>query len=101
MTTKNPPSKLNQVNKTNNRKSDKQIWLSVSESAKMAGVDSKTIRRAIKSKKIRYKVSGNRYAIRLSSLIEFSHENAKLRNKFYSQGLGQYIDKFKKNIITK
>ncbi len=83
------------------KKTDKQIWLSVSESAKLAGVDNKTIRRAIKGKKLRYKVSGNRYAIRLSSLIEFSHENAKLRNKFYSQGLGQYVDKFKKNIITK
>lgn len=83
------------------KKIDKQIWLSVSESAKMAGVDSKTIRRAIKSKKLKYKVSGNRYAIRLFSLIEFSHENSKLRNKFYSQGLGQYVEKFKKNIITK
>lgn len=83
------------------KKSDKQIWLSVSESAKLGGVDGKTIRRAIKSKKLKYKVSGNRYAIRLSSLIEFSHDNAKLRNKFYSQGLGQYVDKFKKNIVTK
>ncbi len=82
------------------KKTDKQIWLSVSESAKLAGVDNKTIRRAIKSKKLRYKVSGNRYAIRLSSLIEFSHENAKLRNKFYSQGLGQYVDKFKKKVVT-
>ena len=82
------------------KKIDKQIWLSVSESAKLAGVDNKTIRRAIKSKKLRYKVSGNRYAIRLSSLIEFSHENAKLRNKFYSQGLGQYVDKFKKKVVT-
>ena len=82
------------------KKVDKQIWLSVSESAKMAGVDSKTIRRAIKNKKLRYKVSGNRYAIRLFSLIEFSHENSKLRNKFYTQGLGQYVDKFKKKIIT-
>ena len=83
------------------RKSDRQLWLSVSESAKLAGVDGKTIRRAIKSKKLKYKVSGNRYAIRLHSLIEFSHDNAKLRNKFYTQGLGQYVDKFKKNIVTK
>jgi len=88
-------------NITKIKKIDRQIWLSVSESAKFGGVDSKTIRRAIKGKSIKYKVSGNRYAIRLQSLIEFAHSNAKLRNKFYSNGLGQYIDKFKKNFITK
>lgn len=83
------------------KKKDKRIWLSVSETAKFAGVESKTIRRAIKDKRLKYKVQGNRYAIKLSSLIEFSHDNAKLRNKFYSQGLGQYVDKFKKNFLTK
>jgi len=68
-----------------------------SESAKLAGVDSKTIRRAIKAKNIKYKVLGNRYAIRLQSVIDFAHHNTKLRNKFYTQGLGQYIAKFKKD----
>jgi hypothetical protein len=83
------------------RKTDKQIWLSVSESAKLGGIDGKTIRRAIKNKKLKYKVGGNRYAIRLTSIIEFCHDNLKLRNKFYSQGLGQYVEKFKKNTPTK
>ncbi len=83
------------------KKTDKQIWLSVSESSKLGGIDAKTIRRAIKRKKIKYKVSGNRYALRLSSIIEFCHDNLKLRNKFYSQGLGQYVEKFKKNTPTK
>jgi hypothetical protein len=94
-------SKNKKESPTKIKKADRQIWLSVSESAKFGGVDSKTIRRAIKSKNIKYKVSGNRYAIRLQSLIEFAHSNAKLRNKFYSHGLGQYIDKFKKSFITK
>lgn len=87
--------------KEQNKKTNRQIWLSVSESAKLGGVDNKTIRRAIKNKKIKYKVSENRYAIRLSSIIEFAHSNAKLRNKFYSNGLGQYVDNFKKSFITK
>lgn len=43
--------------KTPLKKPSSQLWLSVSESAKFGGVDSKTIRRAIKSKKIKYKVS--------------------------------------------
>lgn len=83
------------------RRSERHVWLSVSESAKLGGIDAKTIRRAIKNKKLRYKVSGNRYAINLLSLIEFSHSNPKLRNKFYSHGLGQYVDSFKKGINTK
>lgn len=91
----------NQEIKEKTKKVDRQIWLSVSESAKFAGVESKTIRRAIKSKSIRYKVAGNRYAIKLSAIIEFSHGSPKIRNKFYSQGLGQYVEKFKKNFLTK
>lgn len=80
---------------------DRQIWLSVSETAKLAGLDTKTIRRAIKDKRIKYKVIGNRYAIRLSSLIEFAHSSKKIRNKFYSHGLGQYVDTFKKIYLNK
>jgi len=83
------------------KREDRQIWLSVSEAAKMGGIDNKTIRRAIKDKRIKYKVFGNRYAIRLSSIIEFAHSTKKLRNKFFSHGLGQYVDTFKKNFITK
>ena len=83
------------------KRSDRQIRLSVSETAKLAGVDNKTIRRAIKDKRIKYKVFENRYAIRLSSLIEFVHGAKKIRNKFFTHGLGQYVDTFKKTFITK
>ena len=71
------------------------IWLSVSESAKLGGVESKTIRRAIQSKNIKYKVIKNRYLIDLSSLIIFLNERVKLKNKFYDRGLGQYVKKWK------
>lgn len=87
--------------KKSEKREDRQIWLSVSEAAKLGGVDNKTIRRAIKDKRMRYKVSGNRYAIRLSSLIEFTQSTTKLRNKFFTHGLGQYVESFKKNFITK
>ena len=97
----NENEKNNEIKPVAKKRNDRQIWLSVSESAKLGGIDAKTVRRAIKNKKIKYKVCGNRYAIRLYSLIEFVHENAKLRNKFYHCGLGQYIDKFKKTVPTK
>ncbi len=87
--------------KKSEKREDRQIWLSVSEAAKFGGIDNKTVRRAIKDKRIRYKVSGNRYALRLSSLIEFAHSTTKLRNKFFTHGLGQYVESFKKNFITK
>lgn len=91
----------NEAIATKTKRVDRQIWLSVSEAAKFGGIDNKTVRRAIKDKRIKYKVSGNRYAIRLSSLVEFSHSTIKLKNKFFSHGLGQYVETFKKHFITK
>lgn len=73
-------------------KKSREIWLSVSESAKIIGVSSKTIRRAIKNKKVKYKIIGNRYSIKTASLINFAKSSPKLKNKFYSHGIGQYLD---------
>ena len=69
------------------------LWLSISESAKISGLSTKTIRRAIFAKKLSYKIIKNRYFINLRSLLVFIHSKAKLRNKFYFNGFGQYIDK--------
>lgn len=66
------------------------IWLSVSEAAKVGGVQTKTIRRAIK-KELKFKVKGNRYLINLTSLIIYLHKNTKLENKLKEHGLGQYV----------
>ena len=73
------------------------IWLNVSEAAQLAGVQTKTIRRAIKEKKdLRYKVVHNRYKVELRSLIAFMHSSTKLRNKLYRYGLGQYVTRWRK-----
>lgn len=72
------------------------IWLSVSEAADLGGVQSKTIRRAIKSDpKLLYKIVKNRYHIELGSLLFFLHKNTKLKNKLSEFGLGQYVDSWK------
>jgi excisionase family DNA binding protein len=71
------------------------IWLSVSEAAKLAGVGSKTIRRAIEANTIKFKVINNRYLISLAPLINHAFKSTKLRNKLTSHGLGQYVDKWK------
>lgn len=71
------------------------LWLSVSESAKIGGVQTKTIRRAIQSNVIKYKIKGNRYFINFLSLISYLNSKIKLKNKFNLYGLGRYIEKWK------
>ena len=66
------------------------IWLSVSEAAKVGGVQNKTIRRALKND-LKFKIKGNRYLIEFSSLIIYLHRNTKLNNKLLQYGVGQYV----------
>ena len=71
------------------------LWLSISETAKIGGVTNKTIRRAIKSHTIKYKVISNRYLVDLKSLIVYLHTKKKLANKLNEYGIGQYIESWK------
>ncbi len=71
------------------------IWLSVSESAKLGGVQSKTIRRGLDSGILKFKVVRNRYLINFATLAIWMLKNTKLRNKFNNFGIGQYVDKWK------
>ncbi|HNW20105.1 MAG TPA: helix-turn-helix domain-containing protein [bacterium] len=67
------------------------LWVSVSEAAKLGGVQSKTIRRAIGGQLITYRIRGNRYLIDLGSLLAFLRSRTKLHNKLTKAGLGQYV----------
>ncbi|MBI4812720.1 helix-turn-helix domain-containing protein [Candidatus Falkowbacteria bacterium] len=71
------------------------IWLSVSEAAKLGGVQTKTIRRAIQANAIKYKVVKNRYLIDFVSIITYLRAKTKLKNKFNAFGIGKYVDKWK------
>lgn len=71
------------------------LWLSVSESAKFAGLGSKTIRRGIDGHHFIFKVNGNRYLINSHSLITWIFSHTKLRNKFLKHGFGQYVKEWK------
>jgi len=82
-----PGSATNIKNNINN-----PIWLSVSEAATLGGVESKTIRRAIKNDpQLKYKIVKNRYQIDFASLLALLHKNTKLENKLKNSGLGQYV----------
>lgn len=71
------------------------LWFSVSESAKLGGVQTKTIRRAIQANDVKYKIKGNRYFINFASLIKYMQSKTKLKNKFNDYGIGQYVDTWK------
>ena len=71
------------------------VWLSVSEAAKIGGVQSKTIRRAIQDNQVKYKIVGNRYSIDFSTLLNYLRAKTKLKNKLNQFGLGQYVEKWK------
>lgn len=73
------------------------IWVSVSEAATLGGVQSKTIRRALKEADsgLVFKIVKNRYQIEFGSLIIFLHRNTKLLNKLKQSGLGQYVNEWK------
>ena len=71
------------------------IRVSVSEAARLFGVEPKTIRRAIKDQRLKYIVVQGRYKIHFSSLLEWSQDRATTKNKLADKGIGQYVDKWK------
>jgi len=66
--------------------------LTISEAAKLGGVQNKTVRRAILSKEIKYKIIGNKYLVDFASFIRYLCTTTKLKNKLNQNGIGQYID---------
>ncbi len=71
------------------------IRLSVSEAARLFGVDQATIRRAIKEQKLRYVVVQNRYKITFESLVQWSQQHLTVRNKTNNRGIGQFVEQWK------
>lgn len=71
------------------------IRVSVSEAAKLFGITSQTVRRAISSGELIYVVVGERYKINFESLIKWSQQRTTVRNKLAKKGIGQYVHKWK------
>ncbi len=71
------------------------IRLSVSEAAKLFGVSSKTVRKAIKAQEVRYIVVQGRYKISFESLVEWSQLSTRRSNQLMNEGIGQFIKGWK------
>ena len=75
--------------------SDSIIRLSVSEAAKMFGVSTRTIRRAIQKNEISYIVVQGRYKINFESLLKWSQSSTTVRHKRDRAGIGQFVEKWR------
>lgn len=71
------------------------IRVSISEAARLFGIDQKTIRRAIKNQELKYIVVQGRYKLHFESLLAWSQSKVTVRNKLNQKGLGQYVDNWK------
>jgi len=78
---------------TNNPK--EIIRVSISEAARLFGVNPQTIRRAIKAQEITYVVVAGRYKINFESLVRWSQKKITVKNKAEKYGISQYVDKWK------
>lgn len=71
------------------------IRVSISEAAKLFGVNAQTIRRAIKSDELSYVIVQGRYKISFESLLKWSQQHVTVGNKMKSKGIGQFVDQWK------
>jgi excisionase family DNA binding protein len=73
----------------------KIIRVSVSEAAKLFGVSTRTVRRAVAEGHLGYVVVRGRYKINFESLVKWSQGRPTVRNKLASTGIGQYVEHWK------
>lgn len=71
------------------------IRVSISEAARLFGVNAQTIRRAIKNGEITYVVVAKRYKLNFESLLRWSQMKSTVQNKTNTHGIGQFVDKWK------
>lgn len=71
------------------------IRVSVSEAARLFGVDTHTVRRALKREELRYIVVQGRYKINFESLVSWSQNRVTVKNKMNERGIGQFVERWK------
>ena len=81
---------------TSSQTDEKEIVrVSISEAARLFGVNPQTIRRAIQNQEITYIIVAGRYKINFESLVKWSQNKTTVKNKSNQRGIGQYVDKWK------
>lgn len=83
------------LDKNNTADQKEIVRVSISEAARLFGVNSQTIRRAIKDQEITYVVVAGRYKINFESVLKWSQRKTTVKHKTNKFGIGQYVDKWK------
>jgi len=81
--------------KHNPQEPKEMIRVSVSEAARLFGVNTQTVRRAIAASEVTYVVVAGRYKINFESLVKWSQIHTTVKNKLANRGIGQFVDKWK------
>jgi len=71
------------------------IRVSPSQAAQLFGINERTVRRAIANGELRYIIVQGRYKINFEDLIKWSQNMPTRKKKRDTQGIGQYVDKWK------
>lgn len=71
------------------------IRVSISEAARLFGVNAQTIRRAIKDQEVTYVVVGGRYKLHFENLVKWSQRHTTIKNKLARRGIGQFVERWK------
>lgn len=77
------------------QKPEEMVRVTVSEAARLFGVNPRTIRRAIQRQELRYIVVKNRYKIAFVSLVTWSQTHTAIAHKRDRAGIGQWVDQWK------
>ncbi|MBI4133240.1 helix-turn-helix domain-containing protein [Candidatus Uhrbacteria bacterium] len=68
------------------------VRVSVSEAARLFGINSRTIRRALAAGELTYIVVRGRYKINFESLVRWSQQKPAVGKKRDAAGIGQYVE---------
>jgi hypothetical protein len=71
------------------------IWLTMAETAKLGGVQKRTVKRALRSSHLKYRIVESRYQVDLRSALLYFRSKKKLWNKLKESGIGQYVEKWR------
>lgn len=71
------------------------IRVSISEAAKLFGISTRTIRRAVAAGEVAYVVVRGRYKLNFESLVKWSQVRPTVRNKLATTGIGQFVEHWK------
>ena len=71
------------------------VRVSVSEAARLFGLNARTIRRAIAIGELTYIVVRGRYKINFESLVRWSQQRPNIERKRDRAGIGQYVEQWK------